>query len=312
MGYKDLTGQVFGGITALELDMELSKQKHRGWWKCKCNYCGKEVYYPSDRLQAKPYSCGCVKRPAHNLVDEVGKTYGLLTVVGRNKDPHNNSNAYWDCDCTCGGHTVATTYNLHSGHTTSCGCKAQDFYKYTSKKLIDETGHKYGYLTVIGRNYGHPEDSAAWWDCLCICGNKIACRGTALRAGDNISCGCKLASKGEATIEMLLKEKHISYKTQYTFSDFRFQTTNGIPKFDFAIFSNEKLIFLIEYNGIQHYQDVEYFKEDTITIQAHDTQKIEYCQNHNIPLEIIPYTDFDNLPKIIDELLQKHHIKEAD
>ena len=114
---------------------------------------------------------------------------------------------------------------------------------------------------------------------------------------------CKLASKGEATIEALLKEKRILYKTQYTFPDFRFQTTNGIPKFDFAIFSNEKLIFLIEYNGIQHYQDVEYFKESSITIQARDTQKIEYCLNHSIPLEIIPYTDFDNLLKIIDELL---------
>ena len=224
-------------------------------------------------------------------------------MISRNKDPHNDSSAYWNCDCACGGHTVATTYSLHSGRTTSCGCKGKNFYKYTPKKLIDETGHKYGYLTVIGRNYDHPKDSAAWWDCLCICGNKIACRRTALRAGYNISCGCKLTSKGEATIETLLKEKRILYKTQYTFPDFHFQTTNGIPKFDFAIFSNEKLIFLIEYNGIQHYQDVEYFKESAVTIQARDTQKIEYCRNHNIPLEIIPYTDFDNLPKIIDELL---------
>lgn len=86
MGYKDLTNQTFGGITALERDVDLSEQKHRGWWKCRCNYCGKEVYYPTDRLQKGPYSCGCVKKPRYNFVDETGNTYGRLTVISRNTE----------------------------------------------------------------------------------------------------------------------------------------------------------------------------------------------------------------------------------
>ena len=135
MEYKDLTNQTFGGITALERDDELSKQKHRGWWKCRCNYCGKEVYYPTDRLQKGPYSCGCVKKPRYNFVDETGNTYGRLTVISRNTEKHSKSGAYWNCHCECGGTIVVDTYSLHRGSTVSCGCKSREFYKYTPKKM---------------------------------------------------------------------------------------------------------------------------------------------------------------------------------
>ena len=148
MEYKDLTNQTFGGITALERDDELSKQKHRGWWKCRCNYCGKEVYYPTDRLQKGPYSCGCVKKPRYNFVDETGNTYGRLTVISRNTEKHSKSGAYWNCHCECGD-----TYSLHCGSTVSCGCKSREFYKCTPKKMKDETGNRYGALTVLERNY---------------------------------------------------------------------------------------------------------------------------------------------------------------
>lgn len=52
----------------------------------RCNYCRKEVYYPTDRLQKGPYSCGCVKKPRYNFVDETGNTYGRLTVISRNTE----------------------------------------------------------------------------------------------------------------------------------------------------------------------------------------------------------------------------------
>lgn len=309
MGYKDLTNQTFGGITALERDVDLSEQKHRGWWKCRCNYCGKEVYYPTDRLQKGPYSCGCVKKPRYNFVDETGNTYGRLTVISRNTEKHSKSGAYWNCHCECGGTIVVDTYSLHCGSTVSCGCKSREFYKYTPKKMKDETGNRYGALTVLERNYEHAKDSTAWWTCLCECGNLVVCRGTALRAGYNLSCGCKRRYRGETAIANLLTDKSISYKTQQTFEDFRFSKTNGVPRFDFGIYSEDKLIFLIEYNGIQHYQYVEYFQESTEDICARDQEKVRYCQIHNIPLEIIPYTEFDNLPEIIDRLLEKYQIK---
>ena len=56
-------------------------------------------------------------------------------------------------------------------------------------------------------------------------------------------------SVGEATIESLLKDNNIKYKSQFTFEDCR-SASNNLLRFDFAVFDNdENLIELIEYNG---------------------------------------------------------------
>lgn len=283
MEYKDLTNQTFGGITALERDNELSKQKHRGWWKCRCNYCGSEAYYPADRLQKGPYSCGCIKKPKYNFVDETGNTYGRLTVISRNTEKHSKPGTYWNCQCECGGTIIADTYSLHCGSIVSCGCKSRE---YTPKKMKDETGNRYGALIVLERNYEHANDSAAWRTCLCECGNLIVCRGSALRAGYNLSCGCKRRYRGETAIANLLTDKSISYKTQQTFEDFRFSKTNGVPRFDFGIYSEDKLVFLIKYNGIQHYQYVEYFQEPQKTSAPATKRKLDIAKSIIFPLKL--------------------------
>lgn len=309
--YKDLVGKTYNGVLVLELDEEVSKEKHRGWWKCRCEVCGKEIYFDTKQIQnRKTYSCGCAKNPSPHVSNEIGKRYGRLVVVSRNWDIHKNSEAYWNCQCDCGNATIASTYSLHSNNTVSCGCKGKEFYKMTPKQLIDETGHRYGSLTVLSRNMER-RNSGGWWNCQCDCGNIVVCYGGGLRHGDKISCGCKVHSRGEAAIENLLKDRQVSYKTQYTFPNFRFADTFGTPKFDFGILQDGNLIFLIEYNGIQHYKNVEYFQETAETIQKRDNQKIQYCLSHDIPLEIISYENFDNLSSIIDELLVKYRIKEG-
>ena len=54
-------------------------------------------------------------------------------------------------------------------------------------KLIDETGNKYGYLTVLG-----PEKikNRTHWRCKCACGKEITVLGGTLRNGNTKSCGC--------------------------------------------------------------------------------------------------------------------------
>lgn len=50
----------------------------------------------------------------------VGQLFGRLTVLSqlgnRGRRP------LWLCSCTCGGHKEATTRDLRTGHTKSCGC----------------------------------------------------------------------------------------------------------------------------------------------------------------------------------------------
>ena len=56
-------------------------------------------------------------------------------------------------------------------------------------KFIDETGNRYGKLTVIKRN-GSSKDHKAMWLCKCDCGNYTTTTGKSLRNGSCTSCGC--------------------------------------------------------------------------------------------------------------------------
>ena len=55
------------------------------------------------------------------------------------------------------------------------------------KGTIDETGHRYGRLTV--EEY-IDSPGAALWRCMCECGSEIVARGSKLRQGIIVSCGC--------------------------------------------------------------------------------------------------------------------------
>ena len=61
-------------------------------------------------------------------------------------------------------------------------------------KLIDLTGQKFGYITVISRGE-NAKDGSARWNCECICGKKLLKTGTDLRhkfkLNPNCSCGCQ-------------------------------------------------------------------------------------------------------------------------
>lgn len=52
---------------------------------------------------------------------------------------------------------------------------------------IDESGNKYGRLTVIREV---PSDNRTRWHCLCDCQNTCIVEGRSLRKGSTQSCGC--------------------------------------------------------------------------------------------------------------------------
>jgi len=62
------------------------------------------------------------------------------------------------------------------------------------------------------------------------------------------------SSRGEIKIEEILKEAGLSFQEEFSFPDL--VGHNGrVLRFDFAVFDdNGDIDFLIEYQGIQHYQ----------------------------------------------------------
>lgn len=101
------------------------------------------------------------------------------------------------------------------------------------------------------------------------------------------------ASRGEIKIEDILKEAGLDFSMEYSFPDLLSFKNNPL-RFDFAVFDDDgNLDFLIEYQGVQHYEPKSKFGgiAGLRQQQIYDMRKRQYCQAHNIPLVIIPYWD---------------------
>ena len=174
----------------------------------------------------------------------------------------------------------------------------------THEEFINEMKNINPNLEILG----HYTNTRMKIDYECkICGKKNSARVSKLLEG----CGCPhcSASKGERYIENILDKNNIQYQTQYCFDDCRIQLP--LP-FDFAIFDNNNLIGLCEYQGIQHYEPIDFagkgiewannlFKRN----QLSDNTKRTYCKNNNIPLLEIPYWEFKNTETILLDFIKE-------
>ena len=101
------------------------------------------------------------------------------------------------------------------------------------------------------------------------------------------------ASRGEIKIFEILQQANLPFEEEYSFPDL--VSSSGTPlRFDFAVFDdNGEIDFLIEYQGIQHYEPKSKFGgiAGLRKQQYNDMKKREYCQKHDITLIAIPYWD---------------------
>ena len=72
-----------------------------------------------------------------------------------------------------------------------------------------------------------------------------------------------LASRGEIKIHEILAAEGLMFKEEYSFPDLLSSSHNPL-RFDFAVFDdNGDIDFLIEYQGIQHYEPVAFRQKKT-------------------------------------------------
>lgn len=133
------------------------------------------------------------------------------------------------------------------------------------------------------------------------CGNSWAITPSNLLKGH----GCPYCneSKGERVIRKYLRKNHIKYRGQYKIKECK--NEKPLP-FDFALFDKDKLIALVEYQGIQHYESIELFggEERFKQQKRNDSIKRNYCKANNIPLIEIPYT-VGSIEEYLDKQLLK-------
>lgn len=129
--------------------------------------------------------------------------------------------------------------------------------KYNDSQRTIKIGDKFGKLTVVEydglKKQFSRDKNESWYICQCDCGSPLkSIRGNDLTSGNVISCGC-ISSKGEQRIKEILEENKISYQTEFTFPDLLNPKTNHRLRFDFAIFDDDSLVYLIEFDGRQHF-----------------------------------------------------------
>jgi hypothetical protein len=117
--------------------------------------------------------------------------------------------------------------------------------------------------------------------------------------------GCPLCkeSSGEKIIRTFLKNNNIEFQAQYRIKKCVYQRT--LP-FDFAIFKNNNLIGLIEFQGRQHYSPIKIWPktlQEFQISQLRDQIKVNYCNNNNIPLLIIACWKKKNINNLLSTFL---------
>lgn len=293
-GLSDMDGKKFGKLIAIQelpRGERIRSKKHRTWL-CLCD-CGNTIKALGNDLRSgRISSCG-----HSNYGDIAGQRFGNLTVLQPVNYMKFNGQTVWECLCDCGNNYTTTASLLVTGNVKSCGCLV----------CPDLTGNKYGMLTVLSKTDERLYGRQVVWKCLCDCGNYKDVATNSLTQGNTKSCGCLWDSSGELAIRDYLINNNVPYETEYSFADLHQEGETRLLRFDFAIFnSDSELKALVEYDGKQHFQPIDYYggEETFIGIVARDNLKNNYCLENNIPLIRIPYTSYFEIEEILDKALK--------
>lgn len=224
--------------------------------------------------------------------DIVGEVFGRLTVIEPTDQRSKDNSMIWKCKCECGNITLCNTKNLRSGNTKSCGCLHREM---VSKKFRkDITGQHFGKLTALNPTEERVHHCVVW-NCLCDCGNYKQVATDQLISGNVKSCGC-LRSQGNQKIMSLLQDLGLNFIAEY------FVIIDKIRyAYDFAICVDNKVVCLIEYDGILHFeQDIHHGWNTTDNWEKthkNDLIKNGYAEVSDLPLIRIPYTEYNKLTK---------------
>ena len=247
--------------------------------------------------------------------DLTGCRFGALNVIDRASDyvsPKGYHKIMWNCECDCGQTCVVMSSHLLSGHTTSCGC--QKLKGLTPLVATDLTGCEFGMLKVMYRqpNRMIGANSRVVWHCRCKCGKETDVLSLLLTGGLVKSCGCLSVSHAERIMAEYLSEKGVVFDTQYHF-DGLVGIGGGVLKFDFVVFRDDKVQFVIELDGEQHYRPIDYFGgiDKYNQIRANDDIKNVYCQKQGIGLiriDVSKCQQEESFIRVYDEALLKYFL----
>lgn len=287
--FIDLTGRQFGHLTVLKQvnDNILPSGLHEKMWLCHCD-CGQDAIVRGAFLRTgHTKSCGCCKT-GMNFVDLTGRRFSNVTVI---KCVDKVLPLKWLCLCDCGTKFITRGSSLVNGHTKSCGCRKKQL------RISDMVGRRFKKLIVVSRGEDEITKKGTRhirWICKCDCGRTILVRGTSLRNGHTVSCGCiraekAMLGKGPSKYEIMVSEWLANIGLKYT-TQCSFPSLTGLGgrllSYDFDVRLRDGTRVLIECQGEQHYHPVDIFGGEAFfqIQQEHDRRKREYAEKRHIRL----------------------------
>ena len=186
----------------------------------------------------------------------------------------------WVCECPmCGKEYITQQNHIKQRKLPFC-------VECVNELREDLVGKKYGHLTV-DRMIPQEKYKRTLCSCTCDCGaTEIIVQANHLKNGETKSCGC-LKSYPEEQIATILTNNKIVFEREKKFSDLKYKNK---LRFDFYL---PEINLVIEYNGKQHYEHIDYYgNEDDFKIaQLRDRIKQEYCVKNNINYLVIRYDE---------------------
>ena len=173
---------------------------------------------------------------------------------------------------------VKPIYLLHA--TTNCCPNCGEHVRKSHDQFVKLLQIKNPNIEILG-TFTNADNAI---ECKCKIHNYIW-RASGYRLLGGSSCPKCIQSQGEKKIEDWLKSHNIDYRIEEKFPECK--DIKPLP-FDFYLPTKNRCI---EYDGIQHFEPVNYFggQKNFEYTQRHDRIKNEYCEKNNIPLLRIPY-----------------------
>jgi len=268
---------------------------------CKCNVCN-YVFKPRPYNLLRGHGCpncaGLKKKTHEDFVNQLGDINNHIKVLSK----YVNDSIKVKCQCqTCGAIFENTPNHLLRGvGCTICAHKSIGVNKRKTHddfvKELKEVNQDVELLT----NYIRSSDKIM---VRCrLCGKVYAIIANNLLRGNR--CSCSRMSRGERKIQTYLESNNITYAFQHKFNDCR--NSKPLP-FDFYL---PTLNICIEYDGRQHFLPSGFGSHDKQKIQnnfnaiiINDNIKDNYCVKNKIKLIRIPYTEFDNIERFLENEL---------
>lgn len=230
----------------------------------------------------------CIKVPLDRVITYVEEN-GYKVVSSDNYDT-STSKILLSCDK---GHIFKTSWNNFKNGRRCPQCNKKQL-----EDIINSIKSEDGYTVISTKGFKNARSKLL---VKCNNGHEFKIHWSAFQSGQR--CPKCRASRGEKEVSKVLSSMGIQYINQYRMDGCKY---HGVLPFDFYI---PNMNICIEYDGIQHYECVNFsgkMTEDEMNknlklVQKRDNIKNQYCSDNNIKLIRIPYWEFDNIEKILKE-----------